>query len=282
MKSLEEVIKYKLKFLPKEIDPFFIIPTFPPNRRRDGVLNDYNMYETKNTLFSNDSYSVMEDITPLFIYISSCDKYYQEKGIVKIKNIFIYLIMENDCQRVRFFSCSPLSVGEQYFVGIVDERVDGEHRISPLKSYDNAVYSGWGYCYRYIKPFKILFKGNFDPFLTEEELSQIDREIQERTDAFWAQNSQSDSDDNDDREIQEQVEANHFDSDDNDDEEKEELSINDFKTFKLEQCVICLEEEPKVLFCNCGHLCICEKCLVHRYDNCPVCKKENTILRIIE
>ena len=54
------------------------------------------------------------------------------------------------------------------------------------------------------------------------------------------------------------------------------------KTFKSDQCVICLEEEPKVLFCNCGHICICEKCTPHRYDNCPVCKKENTILRIIE
>ena len=54
------------------------------------------------------------------------------------------------------------------------------------------------------------------------------------------------------------------------------------KTFKSDQCVICLEEEPKVLFCNCGHICICEKCASHRYDNCPVCKKENTILRIIE
>ena len=32
------------------------------------------------------------------------------------------------------------------------------------------------------------------------------------------------------------------------------------KTFKSDQCVICLEEEPKVLFCNCGHICICEKC----------------------
>ena len=55
------------------------------------------------------------------------------------------------------------------------------------------------------------------------------------------------------------------------------------KTFKSDQCVICLEKEPKVLFCNCGHICICEKCALHRYDdNCPVCKKENTILRIIE
>ena len=66
------------------------------------------------------------------------------------------------------------------------------------------------------------------------------------------------------------------------DEENEPLPINDFKTFKSDQCVICLEEEPKVLFCNCGHICICEKCAPHRYDNCPVCKKENTVLRIIE
>ena len=54
------------------------------------------------------------------------------------------------------------------------------------------------------------------------------------------------------------------------------------KTFKSDQCVICLEEKPKVLFCNCGHICICEKCAPRRFDNCPVCKKENTILRIIE
>ena len=100
---------------------------------------------------------------------------------------------------------------------------------------------------------------------------------------------QSDSDDSDDeenlqidREIQEEVETSQFYWGDSDDEEKEELSINDFKTFKLEKCVICLEEEPKVLFCNCGHICICKKCLVRRFDNCPVCKKENTILRFIE
>ena len=100
---------------------------------------------------------------------------------------------------------------------------------------------------------------------------------------------QSESDDSDDeenlqidREIQEEVEASQSDSDDSSDEEKEELSINDFKTFKSDQCVICLEKEPKVLFCNCGHICICEKCLVRRFDNCPVCKEKSTILRIIE
>ena len=71
----------------------------------------------------------------------------------------------------------------------------------------------------------------------------------------------------------------------NDEVENDEESVPpkpNEKTFKSDQCVICLEEEPKVLFCNCGHICICEKCTPHRYDNCPVCKKENTILRIIE
>ena len=104
-----------------------------------------------------------------------------------------------------------------------------------------------------------------------------------------AQTSQSDSDDSDDEEASQSYsydgddeEESQSNSDDSEDEEKEELSINDFKTFKLEQCVICLEKEPKVLFCNCGHICICEKCATHRYDNCPVCKKENAILRMIK
>ena len=59
------------------------------------------------------------------------------------------------------------------------------------------------------------------------------------------------------------------------------IPINDVKTFKLEQCVICLENTPNVLFCNCGHLCVCKTCIM-KFTNCPVCKKENTILRIIE
>ena len=62
----------------------------------------------------------------------------------------------------------------------------------------------------------------------------------------------------------------------------EEFSINDSRTFKLEQCVICLEKEPKVLFCNCGHICICDECFVKNLNNCPVCKRENTFLRMIE
>ena len=54
------------------------------------------------------------------------------------------------------------------------------------------------------------------------------------------------------------------------------------KILKSDQCAICLQEEPKVLFCDCGHLCICKKCLVCRFDNCPVCKERITLFRIIE
>ena len=61
------------------------------------------------------------------------------------------------------------------------------------------------------------------------------------------------------------------------------ITINEIKTYKTDECVICLENRNNVLFCNCGHICICEKCIeIKRLTKCPVCKTENTILRIIE
>ena len=296
MKSLEEVIKYKLKFLPVEIEPFYAIQTYRARRGLYPPPSHYDIYRTKNTIFSNDSFSFIEDITPLFIYISSCDKYYRENGDGKIGCIDIFLFMV-DGEILRFGSSFDYE----------------EHRISKFKEDKCNFFSSVGYCVRYIAPFKILFRGLFNHFLTEEERLEREREVREAEEAYYGyttnnreeepflfqrqgrevwdppNNDDSDSGDNDneenlqiDREIQEEVEASQSYSDDSDDEEIEELSINDFKTFKLEQCVICLEEEPKVLFCNCGHICICEKCTPCRYDDCPVCKKETTILRIIK
>ena len=58
--------------------------------------------------------------------------------------------------------------------------------------------------------------------------------------------------------------------------------INTLQTFKSNECVICLTNLPNVLFCNCGHMCICEECdSVKSLETCPVCKTENTIKRII-
>ena len=59
--------------------------------------------------------------------------------------------------------------------------------------------------------------------------------------------------------------------------------INSIQTFKTDDCVICLTNLPQVLLCNCGHLCLCIECnKMKTSKTCPVCKTENTILRVIE
>ena len=51
MKSLEEVIKYKLNFLPIGIDPFYAIQTYTAERGTDPPPSYYDIYRTKNTIF---------------------------------------------------------------------------------------------------------------------------------------------------------------------------------------------------------------------------------------
>ena len=64
--------------------------------------------------------------------------------------------------------------------------------------------------------------------------------------------------------------------------DEEDEQINTSKSFKSDECVICLSNPPNVLFCNCGHLCLCVECEeVKSLVVCPVCKPENTIKRII-
>ena len=65
-------------------------------------------------------------------------------------------------------------------------------------------------------------------------------------------------------------------------EDEQTNQINKYKTFKTEECVICLTNQPNVLFCNCGHLCTCDECdEIKSLSICPICKTENTIKRII-
>ena len=47
---------------------------------------------------------------------------------------------------------------------------------------------------------------------------------------------------------------NKDDSDESEDEDKDgAININEIKTYKMDECVICLENKNSVLFCNCGH-----------------------------
>ena len=62
---------------------------------------------------------------------------------------------------------------------------------------------------------------------------------------------------------------------------KEVIKVD--KIFKAEECVICFSTKPNVLFCGCGHLCICNECnKIKKLNVCPACRTKNTILRIIE
>ena len=262
MKSLEEVIKYKLNFLPKGTEPFYAIQTYTAERGANPQPSFYDIYRTKNPIFSNDSYSFMEDITPLFIYISSCEKYYRENGHGEIGCIFSALISEG---------YEELNFVTSYAHDFLASDEVKLHRMSRVKRDQNNLFLREGYCKRFTKPFKIVFRGGFNHFRTEEE--ELRRGVEAREDyliehGYYRPGGYPAGDD--------------YDESEEEDDTEEKLPINDYKTFKSDQCVICLEKEPKVLFCNCGHLCICKKCASHRYDNCPVCKKENTILRIIE
>ena len=59
--------------------------------------------------------------------------------------------------------------------------------------------------------------------------------------------------------------------------------INSSLSFKSNECVICLTNSPNVLFCNCGHLCLCSECERKKLSNkCPICKTENEIIRTLE
>ena len=64
---------------------------------------------------------------------------------------------------------------------------------------------------------------------------------------------------------------------------EEHKIINLFKIFKSDECIICMDNKPNILFCNCGHLCICEECYkIKTPSTCPICKMDNEIIRMLE
>ena len=56
-------------------------------------------------------------------------------------------------------------------------------------------------------------------------------------------------------------------------EDEEEPIINVEKSFKYDECIMCLTNQPNVLFCNCWHIAICEECgKMKSLETSPVCK----------
>ena len=155
MKSLEEVIKYKLNFLPTGIDPFYGIQIHAIERILDfrpGYQPPcYEIYKTKNTIFSN-SFSFMEDITPLLIYILSCEKYHRENGNGKFNDIFLGLKDNNE--------------PDIFYPPTYNIRVN---RISSIKSCEYRYLPHVFYYHHNMKPYTIIFRGWFNLSLTYEQ-----------------------------------------------------------------------------------------------------------------
>ena len=63
-----------------------------------------------------------------------------------------------------------------------------------------------------------------------------------------------------------------------------EKKIKAEKFFKEDVCAICITNPANILFCECGHLCVCEECVKfgEGLEKCPICNIINTNLRIIE
>ena len=73
------------------------------------------------------------------------------------------------------------------------------------------------------------------------------------------------------------------DEQEHENENEDDEIINYQQTFKSNECVICLTNPPNVLFCNCGHICICKECKeLKTFSTCPVCKTENNIIRKLD
>ena len=59
-----------------------------------------------------------------------------------------------------------------------------------------------------------------------------------------------------------------------DDEETDPIVVVS-KPYRTDQCVVCLSKEPKILFLNCLHYCVCSECEeTNPFLECPSCRTQ--------
>ena len=52
------------------------------------------------------------------------------------------------------------------------------------------------------------------------------------------------------------------------------VNISDFKLFKVDECVICLDNDTDIAFLPCGHVCTCSECsCMSKLHKCPLCRR---------
>ena len=224
MKSLEQVIKQKCKFLGNSKKPYELYNLRPYSY----PSTDIRLFLTNMTIESDNMITLLEEMTPLLVYIFSCICHCSEG--------------DYEFREMRFKLKFPNAV--LTFEDYLNFR--GCHYRTPVSIIrDNIVeLEATGHCMSFLSPFRLEITLERTIVMLEDELIDYPSDLEDEDDA---------------------------------------ITINEIKTYKSDECVICLENKNNVLFCNCGHICVCEKCIeIKRLTKCPVCKTENTILRIIE
>ena len=224
MKTLEQVIKQKCKFIGNSRKPY----EFYNLRHYSYPTTDIRLFLTNMTIKSDNIITLLEEMTPLLVYIFSCilhrsGREFREMHF-KLKFPTAVLTFEDYLTLGRYNYTTPIS--------IIRENIDE--------------LEAFGHCTSFLSHFRV-------------EIT-LDRSIVM---------------------IEHENELNDYPSDLEDGDDA--ITINEIKTYKTDECVICLENKTNVLFCNCGHICVSEKCIeIKRLTKCSVCKTENTILRIME
>ena len=57
-----------------------------------------------------------------------------------------------------------------------------------------------------------------------------------------------------------------------DESEKEKEPPRISRSFKTDHCVICMENQPNILFYDCMHICVCSNCEENTLNRCPYCR----------
>jgi len=50
--------------------------------------------------------------------------------------------------------------------------------------------------------------------------------------------------------------------------------IENLIIYEVHECVVCLENNPNIIFLPCGHLCTCQNCSIRLMNKCPLCRRK--------
>ena len=256
MKSLEQVIKQKCKFL---------------GNTKSGEENYFNLYERcffdedyENLYVSNDEVkseniiTFLKEMKPLIVFLFSCIRYDEEANDTDEETGKLHCKLEFHIDTLNKIWDTPVPNSEIDLSGIFNESLHWYH--SPLSYIRCIIYDleTDGHYTTFDKYFNFTIKIGLMRTDLERFIYNIDN-----------------------------IDFEDFTFKPNIDFNKNKIEnltipINKQNTFKCQLCVICTEKIPNVLFCVCGHICLCEECNeIKEIEKCPLCKTENKIKRII-